>query len=249
MVKTKEDLTGKKFGRLTVVNQAYDFISGGRKIAAWNVFCSCNPNKIFRVRQKDLKSGHTKSCGCIVSENAKTVGKINDGKNAKKYNSYNLNGEYGVGYTLNGEEFYFDKEDYEKIKSYCWRIDTRGYVTTNIDKVPVFMHRLILNITDKNIIVDHIYHNKNDNRKSKLRLCTNKENCRNAKIGINNTSGVVGVFYNKNKNKWEATIKVDGKSKYLGRYDKIEDAINCRLEAQNKYFGDFSNKKNGEQRV
>ena len=245
MVKTKENLAGQNFGKLTVVEQSEDFIDGNRKIAGWYVFCECNPDNIFRVRQKDLKNKHTKSCGCIKSENAKIVGKLNDGSKNKKYNTYDLSGDYGIGYTIKGEEFYFDLEDYDLIKNYCWHIDERGYVVSQYKKNPIYMHRLILNIIDSNILVDHIYHNTNDNRKSKLRTCNNAENCRNSTVGKNNKSGVVGVKFNKEKHKWEATIKVNRKPIYLGRFDDIKDAIICRLEAQNNYFGEFSNKENG----
>lgn len=246
MVKVRKDLTGQKFGRLTVVKQSEDFSNGDRMVAGWYVFCECNPTHIFSVRQKDLKSGHTKSCGCLVSDNARIVGKLNDGSNQKKYNTYNLTGEYGIGYTLKGEEFYFDLEDYDKIKNYCWHIDDKGYVVSQNNKIPFYMHRFILNVTDENIVVDHIYHNKNDNRKSQIRLCNNAENCRNAIAGKNNSSGVVGVHFNQERNKWESTIKVNRKGIMLGRFDNIEDAIQCRLEAQDYYFGEFSNKENGK---
>ena len=33
---------------------------------------------------------------------------------------YDLTGDYGIGYTKEGDEFWFDKEDYEKIKKYIW---------------------------------------------------------------------------------------------------------------------------------
>lgn len=52
----------------------------------------------------------------------------------KKYNRYDLNlkdehGLYGVGYCFNtGHEFYFDMDDYDKIKDYCWSEDkTKNY--------------------------------------------------------------------------------------------------------------------------
>lgn len=41
------------------------------------------------------------------------------GKKNKRYNRYDLTGEYGIGYTNQGVEFYFDLEDYDKIKEYC----------------------------------------------------------------------------------------------------------------------------------
>ena len=71
-----------------------------------------------------MKHGHTKSCGCLNNEKRSLLG-----KNSKKYNKYNLNGEYGIGWTSNtNEEFYFDLEDYDKIKDYCWFLDNRGYI-------------------------------------------------------------------------------------------------------------------------
>lgn len=44
----------------------------------------------------------------------------------------------------------------------------------------------------------------------------------------------------KETNKFMARIKVNGKYKYLGLYENIEDAIKARLEAEKIYFGEFS---------
>lgn len=245
MVKVKKNLAGMHFGRLIVVAQSEDFMSGGRPIAGWNVFCECNPDKIFAVRQKDLKRGHTKSCGCLCFESAKqNVEKIRYMKRKPKRNAYDLSGEFGIGYTAKGEQFYFDLEDYDIIKDYCWYIDKNGYVTSNNERHPIRMHRLILGVKDRKVIVDHIYHVKYDNRKSQLRLCTNTENVRNASLSKNNTSGVTGVHFDTEKQKWAATIKVNRKTIFLGRFDSIEDAAKCRQVAQDKYFGKFSYKEN-----
>ena len=102
---------------------------------------------------------------------------------AKKHNTYDLSGEYGVGYTQKGYEFYFDLEDYDLIKDYCWRVGTHGYIECHRNKSVVSMHRLILNVTDRKLQVDHIYHHKNDNRKSQLRIVTNRQNSRNQSLG------------------------------------------------------------------
>ena len=55
----------------------------------------------------------------------------------KKYNTYDLTGEYGIGYTSKDEEFYFDLEDYDKIKDYCWRITMQGYVRAYSPKTKI----------------------------------------------------------------------------------------------------------------
>jgi len=59
------------------------------------------------VRRGNLKDGHTRSCGCLHSENN------------RKLNRYDLSGVYGIGYTSNtGIKFYFDKDDFDKISKY-----------------------------------------------------------------------------------------------------------------------------------
>lgn len=113
MVKVREDLTGKRFGRLTVLEQAEDYIKpNGEHEAMWLCQCDCGNQKI--ILGTSLRHGRTKSCGCFDKETSAIQGKLN-----KKYNTYDLSGEYGIGYTSKGEEFYFDLEDYDKIKDYC----------------------------------------------------------------------------------------------------------------------------------
>lgn len=66
MVKVREDLTGRKFGRLTVLEQAEDYVSPkGTHCTRWLCECSCkNHNKII-VNGYALRRGETKSCGCL----------------------------------------------------------------------------------------------------------------------------------------------------------------------------------------
>ncbi len=70
------DLTGRKFGRLTVLGRAKNERGGDSK---WKCLCECG--NITEVIAGHLKDGHTKSCGClskeIVSETSKTHGKTN----------------------------------------------------------------------------------------------------------------------------------------------------------------------------
>lgn len=67
MVKVREDLTGQKFGRLTVVEQVEDYVSpGGQHEARWRCRCECG--NIIIVMGRCLKRGNTKSCGCYYRE-------------------------------------------------------------------------------------------------------------------------------------------------------------------------------------
>ena len=172
MVKVKEDLTGKTFGRLTVTRQVEDYIEpNGRRRSRWACKCSCgNPNEII-VIGKDLKNGHTSSCGCLKLESASRMGRSRNKHNPVDFDSK----EYAIGYTFKGEEFWFDKEDYNKIKDYCWFYDAKGYVVARGkgNKNIVFLHVLVMSPVPEGMLVDHKRHpprneRKFDNRKSNL---------------------------------------------------------------------------------
>lgn len=165
----------------------------------------------------------------------------------QKYNTYDLSGEYGIGYTTSGDEFWFDKEDYEKIKEYCWYYSQRGYVIARDNQKRVSLHNIIMGITsddlENGIVVDHKNHppaneHKKDNRKSNLEIVTLSENMQNRHLNKNNTSGVSGVHWNKNECKWQARIGLHGKRIQLGYFTNKNDAIQARKNAEIKYYGD-----------
>jgi hypothetical protein len=156
-------------------------------------------------------------------------------------NKFNLDGEYGIGYTSKGEEFYFDLEDYDKIKDYTWYITRKGYVSTT-DKIThkkFFMHNLVMNTPPQNL--DHENRKRNDNRKFNLRFTTFSQNASNITRRKDNTSGVTGVTFHQNK--WQARIQVNEKRISLGCYDNKDDAIKARLLGEIKYFGEFAPQK------
>lgn len=66
----KEDLTGKRFGRLTVIEK---FLSG-KKGTHWRCKCECGGEKI--VITYKLKAGKVSSCGCLERENRENLKKI-----------------------------------------------------------------------------------------------------------------------------------------------------------------------------
>lgn len=103
------------------------------------------------------------------------------------------------------------------------------------------MHRLILGLDDNPMFVcDHIYSDrKYDNRKQNLRITEQKYNAKNRMRASNNTSGKTGVSWSKRKNKWVAYIGVNNKHVYLGSYNNIQEAIDVRLKAEEKYFGEY----------
>ena len=232
IVKVRKDLTDQRFGRLVVIKQAEDYISnGGNHYARWLCKCDCG-NEIIAYDSK-IKSGHTKSCGCFQQEVRIEC--------HKKYNTYDLTGEYGIGYTSKGEKFYFDLEDYDLIKDYYWYISSYNYVCSITNKKHINMHRLVTNCPD-NLVPDHIhgYNSRNDNRKSNLRIVTRSQNNMNKGLQINNSSGEKWVYFNRNTNKWYAQITLNNKTINLGNYKNFDDAIKARQEAEEEYFGEYS---------
>lgn len=87
----------------------------------------------------------------------------------RKFCKYDLTNDYGIGYTSRGDRFYFDLEDFDKIKNYSWSCNKEGYLMTSIEGKMHRMHRIIMNCSDSKIWVDHINHDVKDNRKSNLR--------------------------------------------------------------------------------
>lgn len=145
----------------------------------------------------------------------------------------------------------FDKDDYEIVKEHTWFISKCWnknsnltpifYPTTSIKiakgkRKNVMMHRMLTN-PPKGKVVDHRDSNSCNNRKENLRVCTQSQNRQNYKgKNPNNTSGHIGVTWNKREEKWMAHVRVSWKFKNLGYYDDIMDAVAARKAGEEKYF-------------
>ena len=240
--KTKSNLVGQKYGRLLVISRADDYITKqGQHEVQWNCLCDCGNTVV--VRGYALKRGTSQSCGCLAKELKS--------QRAKQYNTYDLSRSYGIGYTSNGEEFWFDKEDYDLIKDYCWHYGTGGYLLANTsdkNKSQIQFHRLVMGVIDQSwleVIVDHKVHgkmdeHKYDNRKENLRIVNRTQNNQNAHIRKDNTSGVKGVNWNNRMERWQATINVNGERIRLGNFIDKNEAIQARKNAEDKYFGEYN---------
>jgi hypothetical protein len=219
-----KNLINQVFNRLTVVEFSYK----DNKNIFWKCKCICGKENVI-VSSSNLLNGNTQSCGCLAKE--KLI--IRN----KKYNQYNLSGEYGIGYTSKGEEFYFDLEDYNKIKDYCWIYTKSGYVVTRNNKETIYFHKYVMN-TSNELEVDHINRIKSDNRKLNLRPCTIKLNSQNKSLGTNNKSGIIGVYFCNTKNRWVAKIKLNRKTVKSKYFKNKDDAIKFRLLLEKQYFKD-----------
>jgi hypothetical protein len=173
-------------------------------------------------------------------------------RSSHELNEYILYDDYAEVclYNTKSEEVARAKIDIENIticKQYKWRLKNDGYVvtTTKTNELPrkttKYIHRWIMSEPDSKVI-DHINHDKLDNRKCNLRVCTQTENSQNKQLTDRNKSGCLGVSWSKVMNKWYARINVNGENVYLGYFTNKEDAIKVRKEAEQKYFGEFAPK-------
>jgi hypothetical protein len=94
-----------------------------------------------------------------------------------------------------------------------------GYRTEDL------LHRVVLDIKDSTMLVDHINHNPLDNRLCNLRVVTVQENGQNMR-GANclSTTGYRGVSVNSRSNKYIAHCTINYKYIYLGLYKTVEEA-------------------------
>ncbi|NDC95382.1 hypothetical protein EB077_08760 [bacterium] len=137
--------------------------------------------------------------------------------------------------TKNGLNVIVDDDDYNELCKYVWHITAQGYAATSSKKLngSKLMHRFLMQYSGDGV-VDHINNKKLVNRKENLRICTYREN------SINRTpkkAGYLGV--KETGNKWQASIKVNGKVIYLGCFNTLEEAAMTRDKATIKYFGEY----------
>lgn len=88
---------------------------------------------------------------------------------------------------------------------------------------------------EDSLVIDHINGNQQDNSIKNLRLVERGDNQRNQVKRKNNTSGHMGVSFNKKHQKWETYITYENKLYKLGYYESIEKAIRVRKKFEKKF--------------
>lgn len=212
------DLKGQKFGRLTVIKRVE---SAKQYKSKW--LCTCECGNETSVQSYSLRSGNTKSCGClqkeIVAEQSTIHGNSKRGKMSPEYLSWsnmhtrckNKNSPSYCSYGKRGISVY---KKWNKFENFL----------ADMGEKPSPEHSLERKENDGN------YEPNN------CKWATVEEQARNKRLYANNKSGHRGISRIKKNGKWQATIGVKGKSIYLGEYTDIQDAINAKIKAEKLYW-------------
>lgn len=139
-----------------------------------------------------------------------------------------------------------DDCNYEWLNSYKWHA-SKGYAVrwspyTLGTRHAIYMHRFILGLgLEDERQVDHINHNKLDNRECNLRACSRGENQCNTKArACEAHSRFKGVSWHRRECKWVAYIRFEQKLVHLGYYSNEESAAKAYDKAATEKFGEFA---------
>ncbi|EOM9281775.1 HNH endonuclease, partial [Escherichia coli] len=120
-----------------------------------------------------------------------------------------------------------------------------GYICISINNVLYYAHRLAWFYVYKKWppkFIDHVNGNRLDNRISNLRLATEEQNARNIVGNRLNTSGAIGVSWDKTTGRWKSYVGYKNKTISLGYFDSKEDAAFIAALARKKLYGTYASK-------
>lgn len=145
-----------------------------------------------------------------------------------------------------------DEDDYEFLSQWRWHLSKEGYARRTTRKhelvggrsQAVFLHRVVLGIPigagKDEFQVDHINCDTLDNRKANLRVVSGSQNQWNKRSRVGSASRFKGVTLISKTGRWQASIKTNGQSRWLGNYIREEDAARAYNEAASELWGEYA---------
>lgn len=216
-----KDLTGKRFGRLTVLglDPVPYRTPSGKPIRRWRCRCDCGKELSILTNSLTGKSG-TRSCGCARAESTRRLAKDLTGQ------------RFGRLTVLRSTDLSMPESNGNRLGWLCRCDCGKEIVATSKSlhsgKFPSCGCLLSEN-GRKKIKEQNVVGHYQGTTITAIRP--------DRKLNRNNTSGVKGVYWSEREQRWIAKIGIKGKSITLGRFATKEPAIQARLAAEKQYFG------------
>jgi hypothetical protein len=168
---------------------------------------------------KALRSGHTKSCGCIHKETAS--------KTFKKH-GYSDKSIHNIWISMKQRCRNENSKAYKRYGArginYCDRWGVFENFLEDMGERPSLSYSLERVDNNKGYCPDNCI------------WADDTTQARNKGNYKNNKTGIKGVFKLEKTNKYHANIRVNKKLLFLGSYRTLEEAKKARLKAENEYF-------------
>lgn len=201
-----KDLINQKYNRLTIIGEAKPYISPrGKKYR--KVLCQCECGNYKEIRLGGLRSGNTKSCGCLQKEN---LNKLKHGY-SKRNKRHPL---YSVWANMKARCYNSNRKRYKD-----WGGRNIKVCNEWINDPEIFITWALKNGWKKKLLIDRI-NNDGDYESNNCRFIDAGLSNRNTRLlRLDNISGYRGVSWDKVNKKWRVSISINNKHKHLGYFN------------------------------
>ena len=214
-IKSKIEMVGKKFGRLLAIEKAGKTKRGD---ILWRCLCDCGNEPI--IRGSNMRNGNTKSCGCLFKESLSKRFTKHKMCHTPTYCSWdsmfqrcnNSNNPHYKDYGGRGIKIC---DSWLKFENFYKDMGKRPDLSFTIERV----------------------NNNKGYFSGNCMWATRSEQSRNKRIRKDNKTGVAGITWDKQRQKYHVSIAINHKSFFIGRFATLDQAKENRLVAEQFYWG------------